>query len=95
MPTLSPEEIAQHMTTVPDWQLVNGTAIERRFAFGSFREAVSYVVRMAFHAEEADHHPDITISYKTVTLSFSTHSEGGLTAKDFEGARKADRVSWV
>ena len=83
------------MTTVPDWHLVSGKAIERRFTFGSFKEAVSYVVRMAFHAEEVDHHPDITISYKTVTLSFTTHSESGLTEKDFEGARKADLVSWV
>ena len=95
MPTLTPEQIAQRMMTVPDWQLVGGTAIRRRFTFGSFKEAVSYVVRMAFHAEEADHHPDITISHKSVTLSFSTHSESGLTERDFEGARKADRVSWV
>ena len=95
MPVLTPQQIEQQMTTVPGWRLVDGKAIERDYAFGSFKEAISYVVRMAFHAEEVDHHPDITISYKTVTLSFSTHSEGGLTEKDFEGARKADRVAWV
>jgi len=92
---LTPAQVEQQMTTVPAWRVVEGQAIEREYAFGSFKEAISYVVRMAFHAEEVDHHPDITISYKKVTLSFSTHSEGGLTEKDFEGARKADRVAWV
>jgi 4a-hydroxytetrahydrobiopterin dehydratase len=42
-------------------------------------------------AEGADHHPDITINYKRVTLSYSTHDEGGLTAKDIAGAKMADR----
>jgi len=95
VPTLTPQKIDQQMTTMPGWRLVDGKAIEKQYAFGSFKEAISYVVRMAFHAEEVDHHPDITIRYKQVTLSFSTHSEGGLTEKDFDGARKADRVAWV
>ncbi len=44
-------------------------------------------------AEAADHHPDIQINYKRVTLTYSTHSEGGLTDKDFTGAAMADRVA--
>jgi 4a-hydroxytetrahydrobiopterin dehydratase len=44
-------------------------------------------------AEAADHHPDILINYKRVTLTYSTHSEGGLTAKDFAGAATADRLA--
>lgn len=95
MSVLTPQQIEQQMATVPGWRLVDGTAIEKEYTFGSFKEAISYVVRMAFHAEEVDHHPDIRISYKEVTLSFSTHSEGGLTERDFDGARKADRVAWV
>jgi 4a-hydroxytetrahydrobiopterin dehydratase len=51
------------------------------------------VDRLAPEAEAADHHPDILINYKRVTLTYSTHSEGGLTAKDFEGAAMADRVA--
>jgi 4a-hydroxytetrahydrobiopterin dehydratase len=47
---------------------------------------------VAFDAEAADHHPDILITYKRVTLTFSTHSDGGLTEKDFEGARQADAL---
>src|SRR5439155_250279 len=44
-------------------------------------------------AEQADHHPDILINYKRVTLTYSTHSEGGLTEKDFVGAAAADRAA--
>jgi len=93
--TLTPKEIEDRMATMTGWSLIDGKAIEKRYTFGSFREAISYIVRIAFHAEEADHHPDISIVHKSVTPRYWTHSEGGLTDKDFEGARKADRVSWV
>jgi 4a-hydroxytetrahydrobiopterin dehydratase len=95
VPTLTPQQVEEHLVSVPGWTLVAGNAIEKRFSFGSFKEAISFVVRVAFHAEEADHHPDIAISYKHVTLTFSTHSERGLTEKDFAGAQTIDRISWV
>jgi 4a-hydroxytetrahydrobiopterin dehydratase len=50
------------------------------------------VTRLVPGAEAADHHPDIAINYKRVTLTYSTHSEGGLTTKDFDGARMAEGV---
>ena len=56
-----------------------------------FPEAVAFVDRLVPEAEAADHHPDILINYKRVTLTYSTHSEGGLTDKDFAGAAMADR----
>lgn len=95
MSTLSPQDIQRKMNDVPGWTLVEGRTIRKEFTFGSFPEAISFVVRIAFGAEGADHHPDITISWKRVVLSYTTHSEGGLTEKDFAGAQKADRVSWV
>ena len=49
--------------------------------------------RLAPEAEAVDHHPDILINYKRVTLTYSTHSEGGLTDKDFAGAAAADGSS--
>ena len=67
-----------------------GDAIRRQFTLASFPDAIAFVTRLAFDAEAADHHPDILINYKRVTLTYSTHSEGGLTQKDFDGARKAD-----
>ena len=56
-------------------------------------DAVDFVARLVPHAEAADHHPDITINYRRVTLVYTTHSAGGLTPKDFDGARMADRVA--
>ena len=72
----------------PGWAL-DGDAIRRQFTFGGFADAIAFVARLAFDAEAADHHPDIMINYKRVTLTFSTHSEGGLTDKDFAGARRS------
>ena len=51
------------------------------------------MVRLGFIAEAADHHPDILVSYKRVTLTYSTHSEGGLTVKDFDGADAASALA--
>ena len=67
--------------------------IQRKFTFRDFPEAVSFVVRVGFAAEAVDHHPDILINYKRVTLTFSTHSEGGLTEKDFAGAEAATTIA--
>ncbi len=94
MPRLSREEVQQRMQSATGWSL-DGESIRKQFVFGSFREAVSFVVRLAFECEEADHHPDITVSYRKVTLAYSTHSAGGLTEKDFAGATTADRIAWV
>ena len=91
---LPPDEARQRVGALKGWTL-DGDTIRKEYAFGSFREAVSFVVRLAFEAEAADHHPDVTISYRKVTLVYSTHSAGGLTGKDFEGATAADRIAWV
>ena len=80
------------MQTLPGWEL-RGDAITRQFTFAGFPEAVAFVVRLAFEAESVDHHPDILISYKRVRLTYSTHSEGGLTAKDFDGAQRATAIA--
>ena len=67
-------------------------AIRKQFAFKGFPEAAAFVERLVPDCEAADHHPDVTINYRKVTLSYSTHSEGGVTEKDFAGARAAERV---
>lgn len=89
---LSPAEIDRRMTTLDGWTR-DGNAIRKQYTFAGFPEAVAFVDRIAPEAERADHHPDILINYKRVTLTYSTHSEGGLTAKDFEGAATADRLA--
>jgi 4a-hydroxytetrahydrobiopterin dehydratase len=92
MPTLTDAEIADRLTTVPQWTR-DGDAIRRQFTCPTFADAVAFIVRVGFDAEAADHHPDIAVHYKRVTLTFSTHSEGGLTAKDFTGAAAADQAA--
>jgi 4a-hydroxytetrahydrobiopterin dehydratase len=91
MATLSREDAEARLRELPGWAL-DGNAIRRQFVLRDFPQAVDFVTRLVPGAEAADHHPDITINYKRVTLTYSTHSEGGLTTKDFEGARMADRV---
>ncbi len=92
MPTLTDEEILQQMATLDGWSRVD-QSIRKQFTFQDFPEAVLFVSALVPAAEAADHHPDIEIHYKRVVLTYTTHSEGGLTAKDFEGARAADDVA--
>jgi 4a-hydroxytetrahydrobiopterin dehydratase len=89
---LSRSEAEQRMKGLTGWTL-DGDAIRKQFTFANFLEAIAFVNRLAPEAEAADHHPDILINYKRVTLTYSTHNEGGLTAKDFAGAATADRLA--
>ncbi len=89
---LSQAEITEQMNTLSGWTLEQNE-IKKQFTFKGFPEAVGFVNRLVPEAEAADHHPDIQINYKRVTLVYSTHSEGGLTAKDFAGAAMADRIA--
>ena len=73
----------------PDWSL-EGQEISRTFTFADFNEAMGFVNRVALAAEVADHHPDIDIRWNKVTLTLSTHSEGGLTEKDLDLAAEID-----
>ena len=91
MATLSRTEAEKRMREIPGWSLEDN-AIHKQFVCKDFPAAVDFVTRLVPGAEAADHHPDILINYKRVTLTYSTHSEGGLTAKDFDGAKMAERV---
>ena len=90
MSILSEQQVQQHLSKLHDWAL-EGRAIRKQFTFKDFPDAVAFVNRLVPDAQAADHHPDIIINYKRVTLIYSTHSEGGLTQKDFDGAAMAER----
>ena len=68
--------------SVPDGWVEADGALERTFELLSFPEAIAFVNRVAELAQAEDHHPDVTISYKKVTLRWTTHSEGGITERD-------------
>lgn len=90
MALLSKAEIERYLETLPGWML-DGDALQKQFTFAGFPEAIAFLTRLVPDAESADHHPDITVNYRRVTLRWSTHSEGGITLKDVDGARMADR----
>ena len=92
MPKLSDAEINSRMDSIPDWER-DGQEIKRLIVFDSFMDGIAFVTKVANCAENADHHPDIDIRYKKVLFTLSTHSEGGLTEKDFNLAREIDGLN--
>ena len=89
MALLSRDDIHTALVDLPGWRFEQG-AITRTFTFAGFPEAAAFVTRLVPGAEAADHHPDLVINYRRVTVMFTTHSEGGVTDKDIAGARMAD-----
>jgi 4a-hydroxytetrahydrobiopterin dehydratase len=92
MALLSDAEIEQRLAELDGWQR-RGDAIAKDFGCGDFVGAVRFVDSVVEPAEGMGHHPDLSISWDTVTVTISTHSEGGLTAADFELAGKVDALS--
>ncbi len=91
-PKLTEAEIFARMNDLPEWNR-EGDVLRRTFVFTSFPEAIAFTVRVAFAAEKADHHPDIDVRWRRVTLALTTHDSGGLTTRDFALAREADALS--
>lgn len=91
MGLLSESQIQEGLRTLAGWQL-KGDEITKTYAHNDFIDSISFITRVAILAEKANHHPDILIQYNKVTLTLSTHSEGGLTENDFNLAKKIDRV---
>ncbi|HXW15304.1 MAG TPA: 4a-hydroxytetrahydrobiopterin dehydratase [Terriglobia bacterium] len=91
MAALSNEAIQQGLAKLPGWSY-QGKELHKKFTFKSFMPAMEFVNKIAQAAESAGHHPDITINYNVVGISLSTHSEGGVTEKDFNLATKIDQL---
>ncbi len=88
---LSPEQIASALSALPGWTL-EGKALTRTYRLPAFADAIAFVTRLAFEAEAHDHHPDMLVNYRNVTVTWTTHSAGGVTERDLEGARETDRI---
>ena len=91
MAALNKAEIREKLDNMAEWSF-SGKAIHRKFTFKSFMPAIAFVNKVAEAAEQADHHPDITINYSLVAISLSTHSESGVTQKDFRLAQTIDKI---
>jgi 4a-hydroxytetrahydrobiopterin dehydratase len=91
---LDRQAVAEAMASLGGWALANdGGSISRTFTFRNFSEAFAFMTRSALAAEKMDHHPDWSNVYKTVVVTLNTHDAGGLTALDFDLARKMDRYA--
>ncbi|MSU48636.1 MAG: 4a-hydroxytetrahydrobiopterin dehydratase [Opitutus sp.] len=95
MPPLTPAEISTALTGLPGWEAGPDT-LTKTFTFGSFREAMSFMVRVGFEAEALNHHPEWTNVYNRVAIRLNTHDAGGkVTGKDVELATRIQKISSV
>ena len=79
--------IQQSLDELPGWQ-VTGRELVKEFKFGSYLAGIEFVTQVARQAEALNHHPDLLVGWRKVTVRLSTHSAGGLTVLDFELAGK-------
>ncbi|MEP9387310.1 4a-hydroxytetrahydrobiopterin dehydratase [Mesorhizobium sp. KR9-304] len=91
---LGRQAVEEAMAGLDGWTVAgDGLSISRSFTFRNFSEAFAFMTRSALAAEKLDHHPDWSNVYKTVDVRLSTHDAGGLTALDFELARRMNRYA--
>jgi 4a-hydroxytetrahydrobiopterin dehydratase len=91
MEKYSLDEIQDKLSSLPGWTIVD-EAIEKKFEFRDFKEALGFIVQVGILAEQADHHPELLNIYNKVTIRLNTHSANSITSKDFDLAEKIDRV---
>ncbi len=91
MAKLSDGQIAEKLKALSGWEYKDN-AITKLFRFKQFMDGIGFIDRIARIAEAADHHPDITISYTRIRFACSTHSEGGVTDKDFKLAAEIEQA---
>ena len=89
---LTETALTDPLTDLPDWS-VEGKALVKRFTFPSYLEGIAFVNRLAAAAERANHHPDLEVGWRKVTVKLTTHSAGGITPLDVALAHEAERAS--
>jgi 4a-hydroxytetrahydrobiopterin dehydratase len=94
MSVLSDEQVSELLAGLDGWSR-QGDSIVHTQTLADFKAAMLYVGAVAYLAEAANHHPDITVQWNKVTLTLSTHSAGGLTGKDFALAEQISRLDLV
>lgn len=89
IPRLSDAEARTRLARLVGWTM-DGDRLRKQYELGSFAAAIAFVNRVAALADAADHHPDILVEYRKVTLTLTTHDAGGLSGRDFALAEKID-----
>lgn len=92
---LSDDAMRDALAELPGWRHEGG-ALRKRFTFGGFPEAISFITRIAFDAERLDHHPELRNVYGTVDVALTTHDAANrVTDLDVALARRIEAISWV
>lgn len=91
MSALKAKQVHLHLKAIPKWSTRAHTLV-RTFTFEKFLNGITFVNRIAKRAETSQHHPDIDIRFNKVTLTLTTHDEGGITENDFSLARQCDNA---
>ena len=90
---MNQNEIESQLIHFPTWSLEN-EKLTKGFKMKDFREAMSFLVKLSYEAEQRDHHPEIFNCYNRIDIALNTHSAGGkVTMKDFELATAIDAIS--
>ena len=89
---LSIEEIDEKLANLSGWTFKNDR-VRKKFQFKNFREAMSFILRISYEAEQMDHHPEIFNCFNRVEISLNTHDAGGkVTEKDFSLANAIEKT---
>lgn len=91
MGLLTMDEVKKKVHDLKGWELYDGV-IQKKFSFRSFKASMAFVNKVAELADSVDHHPDMIINYNRVLLKLTTHSQGGITDKDFSLAQMIDQA---
>ncbi|MDQ3032961.1 MAG: 4a-hydroxytetrahydrobiopterin dehydratase [Myxococcota bacterium] len=92
---LTDDEIEAELANLASWSHRDG-ALKKTFVFRNHREAISFLVRLSYEAEQRDHHAEIHNVYATVELALRTHDAGNrVTRADVELARAIESFSWI
>ncbi|MCG3114021.1 MAG: 4a-hydroxytetrahydrobiopterin dehydratase [Candidatus Manganitrophus sp.] len=91
MGLLSMEEVRRKIHDLKGWELYDNM-LQKKYSFRTFKTAMQFVNRVAELADSVDHHPDMMINYNRVLLKLMTHSQGGITDRDFNLAQMIDQV---
>ncbi|MEM9532512.1 MAG: 4a-hydroxytetrahydrobiopterin dehydratase [Pseudomonadota bacterium] len=89
---LTPSQCAELLPQIPGWNLVEEKVLEREFGFDNYWQTMAFVNAVAWVAHREDHHPDLTVSYSSCRIHYTTHAIGGLSENDFICAAKINRL---
>ena len=92
---LQPTDVVMALARTPGWSLHGDgdrIAIERAFRFASHGQAMIFVNSIGWLAEQIDHHPELVLEHRHCVVRWRTHDAGGLTALDFDAARRTDAL---